>query len=326
MITCPSCQKQNQDHYKFCLGCGAELPRPGAGAPGALSEETSPVALPLDKGEILDESTSVGTGDKEGAAAGADKVKCAECGHDNPVGNRFCASCGARLEEAAKAEPAPGPAAAPAGPAGGAMLTALSPDGVEAGTFAIPPGSTTVGREAGGVFAGDTYLSPRHATFNASGGGLTVADSGSLNGVFRKLSAEQRTPLHAGQVFRIGQELIQFQALDPEGPDGDGVERMGAPIKGYVGRIAMVLGRESVGTTFPVPETGLSLGRERGEVLFSDDGYVSGLHCRLSCEDGQVYITDLGSSNGTFVRLVEEEKLADGDILLMGQQLFRIAL
>jgi len=27
VITCPKCSKENQDHYKFCLGCGAELPR-----------------------------------------------------------------------------------------------------------------------------------------------------------------------------------------------------------------------------------------------------------------------------------------------------------
>ena len=30
MITCAKCGKENQDHYKFCLGCGAELPREAA--------------------------------------------------------------------------------------------------------------------------------------------------------------------------------------------------------------------------------------------------------------------------------------------------------
>ena len=30
MIVCPRCSKENQDHYKFCLGCGAELPRDAA--------------------------------------------------------------------------------------------------------------------------------------------------------------------------------------------------------------------------------------------------------------------------------------------------------
>ena len=33
MITCSKCGKENQDHYKFCLGCGAELPRAAAAKP-----------------------------------------------------------------------------------------------------------------------------------------------------------------------------------------------------------------------------------------------------------------------------------------------------
>ncbi len=33
VITCPKCAKDNQDHYKFCLGCGAELPRDPAPKP-----------------------------------------------------------------------------------------------------------------------------------------------------------------------------------------------------------------------------------------------------------------------------------------------------
>lgn len=35
-------------------------------------------------------------------------------------------------------------------------------------------------------------------------------------------------------------------------------------------------------------------------------------------------LTDLGSSNGTFVRLTGETDLVDNDVLLMGQQLFRV--
>jgi hypothetical protein len=322
VITCPSCQKQNQDHYKFCLGCGAELPRPGAGAVPD-DKPSVPPKIGVGSPAITDEATSVGTGIE---AAGSGKVSCPECSHENPPGNRFCASCGHRLDEVQPAAVAPPAPAVPDVAGAVAVLTALSPDGVEAGTFSLESGENIVGREAGGVFGGDNYLSPKHASLTPTGDGLVVRDVGSLNGVFRKLNAEQRCPLAADQIFRIGQELIQFQALDPEGPDADGVEHMGAPIKGYVGRIAMVLGRDTVGTTFPVPETGLSLGRERGEVLFSDDGYVSGLHCRLSFEEGQVYITDLGSSNGTFVRLLAEEKIGNGDILLMGQQLFRVSL
>ena len=68
------------------------------------------------------------------------------------------------------------------------------------------------------------------------------------------------------------------------------------------------------------------MGRERGDVLFPEDGYVSGLHCRLAVENGKATLTDLGSSNGTFVRLKEETEVRTGDVLLMGQQLFRVTM
>jgi hypothetical protein len=190
----------------------------------------------------------------------------------------------------------------------------------------LPMTTTIIGRDSGGAFASDMYLSPRHGSLTPDGERLRVRDEGSLNGIFRKLPAEQPFAIEPGQVFRIGQELIRFDALATKPPDADGVHYMGAPADGYVGRVVMVLGRRSVGTAFPVPETGLHLGRERGEVLFSDDGYVSGLHCQLSFEHGVVYLTDLGSSNGTFVRIRGETEVGAGDILLMGQQLFRVSL
>src|SRR5450755_3519213 len=42
VITCSKCSKENQDHYKFCLGCGAELPRDAAPKPFAAPEKTPP--------------------------------------------------------------------------------------------------------------------------------------------------------------------------------------------------------------------------------------------------------------------------------------------
>ncbi|HSY41725.1 MAG TPA: zinc ribbon domain-containing protein, partial [Polyangia bacterium] len=47
VITCNRCGKENQDHYKFCLGCGSELAKPvAASAPpsNALSQAQAPQA------------------------------------------------------------------------------------------------------------------------------------------------------------------------------------------------------------------------------------------------------------------------------------------
>ena len=55
-----------------------------------------------------------------------------------------------------------------------------------------------------------------------------------------------------------------------------------------------------------------------------EDGYVSGTHARVSQRNGRVYLADLNSSNGTFVRLTGPRLLPAGSLMLMGQQLFRI--
>ena len=52
-------------------------------------------------------------------------------------------------------------------------------------------GPTTIGRDSGGIFAGDSYLSPRHATFTARGRQVMVRDESSLNGVYRKIGRDE---------------------------------------------------------------------------------------------------------------------------------------
>lgn len=342
MIVCQKCNKENQDHYKFCLGCGAELKRnstaPKAGGPDtpphgvpAVTADTSATTAATDEsGPSIDAAAAAAS--EETAAGPEATTACPQCGHTNNSNSRFCASCGYNLSALSKGGPAPA-AAAPAatsGADGGVKLTmtALRADGSEAGSYAVPDGNVvTLGRDTGSIFAGDSYLSPRHASMMRKSGGIFVRDEGSLNGVYIKLKPDAPWPLNFGDVFRIGQEIIRFEKLESPPPAADGVERLGSPAKGFIGRLALVIGRDTTGNAFPVPEGGVHCGRERGDILFSEDGYVSGLHCQIAPgKDGRVYLTDVGSSNGTFVRLTTEQQLGPGDILLMGQQLFRVDL
>jgi pSer/pThr/pTyr-binding forkhead associated (FHA) protein len=198
----------------------------------------------------------------------------------------------------------------------------LRADGSDAGTFDVPAQPTVVGRDTGAIFGGDSYLSPKHAKLTTRSGKLFVEDAGSLNGTYIRLKRDAPEMLADGQMFRIGQEIIRFERLNGQ-PSVDGVEHMGSPATGYIGRIVLITGRDAKGNAYPIPQTGIHIGRERGHVLFPEDGYVSGLHCTLTDQAGQMTLTDLGSSNGTFVRLAGEREVLDGDILLMGQQLFR---
>lgn len=351
MITCRKCGKENQDHYKFCLGCGAELPRETSPKPftpntppqgvAAASRSVPPAvaapvaAAPAAGAPALGSTVAVQVPrPASNPPPGMDLVSCPQCQHQNPKSNRFCAGCGYNLgalqQIAHSVAPVVPPAQAASAAASGTVrpmtLVALRADGSEAGRYQMPDVAiVTVGRDTGSIFAGDSYLSPRHAVITRRANDVLVKDAGSLNGVYLKLRPQEPWPLEFGDVFRIGQEIIRFEELVAQPTSADGVRRFGSPAKGYVGRLALVIGRDTTGNAFPIPERGIHCGRERGDILFSEDGYVSGLHCRIAKgADGHIAITDVGSSNGTFVRLKTEQTIQPGSVLLMGQQLFRV--
>lgn len=212
-----------------------------------------------------------------------------------------------------------------AAPVGGAQgsLTLIRPDGSEGDSFPLG-GSTVIGRESQGPFSSDSYLSPRHAEFVLSSGSATVSDLDSLNGVYVRIDRDTPTELKHESIFRIGQEILQFESFSDTQPTADGTVTMGSKNPGYFGRIRLVTGRDSYGNCFPIGSDGMHFGRERGDIIFPDDGYVSGLHCRIHSEGGHVFLTDVGSSNGTFIRVDGQQDVAKGSLLLMGQQLFRL--
>ena len=251
--------------------------------------------------------------------------RCPQCGSDVPPGFRFCGACGCRMDELS--QPAIMPvqgAAPPVRPAPRAIMTLIRPDGSEGGTHELRQGENKIGRNFGPVFETDGYLSPVHADLLVNGTAALVRDLESLNGVFVKMTEEEE--LITGQIIRIGQELLRFELIVPPEPIADGTEVMGSPNPGYWGKLTVIIGRNVDGSAFPLLGDTITLGRERGEINFPDDGYVSGLHARVTSRDGRVFLSDLGSSNGTFIKVAAERALQNESFVLMGQQLFRLNL
>ncbi len=65
------------------------------------------------------------------------------------------------------------------------------------------------------------------------------------------------------------------------------------------------------------------VGRNDGELVFPDDVFMSPVHAQFATRDGQLFVRDLGSRNGTWVFLDAPQKLADGDMILVGSQILR---
>jgi pSer/pThr/pTyr-binding forkhead associated (FHA) protein len=309
VIVCPRCSKENQDHYKFCLGCGAELPRDVARKENAFRAPTPPEGVPA-----VESAPKV---EAKQAAPEPQGTSCPKCGADVPANFKFCGSCGNVMGAPAVAQPA---AAKSSGIIG--ALSHIRQDGTLGERIDLTDGMV-VGRSYGGIFAEDGYLSPTHARFTSEGGQLVVEDLGSVNGIYVRLVPNDPVVLEHGSVFRIGQEIVRFERL-PTAKEVNGTALLGGPNPGFLGRICLVLGPNSVGNCYCIPADGIHLGRERGDIIFPDDGYVSGLHCRVHTVGGNVVLTDVGSSNGTYLRLGVRSPLIPGALVLIGQQLLRV--
>jgi pSer/pThr/pTyr-binding forkhead associated (FHA) protein len=73
----------------------------------------------------------------------------------------------------------------------------------------------------------------------------------------------------------------------------------------------------------------LTIGRSPGcGVPTPDDIYASTLHARLYRQNEQLWIEDLGSTNGTYVnseKILSAQRLGKGDVLQVGSTVFEVA-
>ncbi|NMC70353.1 MAG: zinc ribbon domain-containing protein, partial [Myxococcales bacterium] len=51
MIKCQNCGTENKDQWKFCLGCGSELPREAVAAAKRFTTPTPPAGVRVPAGE-----------------------------------------------------------------------------------------------------------------------------------------------------------------------------------------------------------------------------------------------------------------------------------
>ncbi len=296
-VRCGRCGRENDPSFAFCLDCGQSLRRP---APGDTT--------------------------------------CDTCGAALQPGFRFCGVCGRAV-----GAPPPTPRV-PAGPTGSSphtaqpvaappprtatparfRVTTLRADGMPGTSFALDKEELLCGRTEGAVrLADDPTVSPRHARFVLANGTLRVEDLGSVNGTFLRLKEPRR--ITAGEEIRIGRQLLRLEPLPrPARADERGVRPWGTPDPGYRLRLSQLLEGGGLGEIFPLKEGENLVGRDAGEVTFPADRYVSARHARIEVNGGEVTLSDVGSSNGTFAKVSGRTELAPGDQLLVGSQLLRI--
>ena len=325
-LVCDACDALSPINATVCQLCGASLgvvkKAGGADAPKAAAEPF-------------------------GAAAGGGPKVCAFCGDAIAPGHRFCGNCGKPVSAGAPASaPAPSPSTAPGrgAPKPGAKtmffgaMQAPSPklilikgEGMDGVTYVLSSSEHIAGRLEGAIlFPEDPLLSPRHANFVYKDGRLTVRDESSANGVFVRIIKPQ--VVSAGATFLVGEQLLRVDGCPPETvpvPDDEGTYFYGSPKRPSRLALTQLLAGGHEGMVFRARNDSLSIGREGNDVNFPDDPFISGRHATVTALDNEgtrFQIADLGSKNGTFLRVAGEAPLFHGDYVFLGQQLLRVEI
>jgi pSer/pThr/pTyr-binding forkhead associated (FHA) protein len=83
---------------------------------------------------------------------------------------------------------------------------------------------------------------------------------------------------------------------------------------------------DQVGRRYPLGDE-ITVGRAAGCQVTVDDTYVSQLHARVFTRDGQLFVEDLGSTNGTYlnrVKVAGPMVMQKGDRLQVGNTVLEV--
>ncbi|NVB79375.1 MAG: FHA domain-containing protein [Kofleriaceae bacterium] len=293
--------------------------------------------------------SSPNNGTRAPAASG---ITCTKCGTHVPPNFKFCQICGTRVSAAQVAaadgnpfvdvETRVGPRSpeAPAGKPGrstlffgGAMqsarakLTLIRGDGEDGVSFTLAGTDHLAGRgECPISFPDDPYLSPMHCNFRYANGQLVVRDEGSLNGVYVRITGTAR--IEPGSTILVGEQVLSVSPARgfEDVPDAEGTYFSASMQRPSTIEIVQQLRGGSSGWVYRPDSQTVSIGRESNDINFPEDPFISGRHAQLQISGGALTVTDLGSRNGTFVRVIGERVLKHGDYVFLGQQLLRVEI
>ena len=275
---------------------------------------------------MTDEKTLIAddlSDDSPAKVRGALPVKeCPFCSEIHADEDGYCAECGLYRLGAEHATPEPHALAS------GTVAARLTlADGT---AFELPEGSYKAGRADADVTINDAYMSRVHAEIRIESGKIGVMDLGSTNGTFVngvRLAASEPRVLKPGDMLTLGKTEVAWEVFAAENemnhssaekPGDETAESGDAPSDSE----PALSDSASVGETDARPPSGWALvctnrehpaielweglqtlGRKPGKCdrVIEGDSFISGLHAEIEAGEDGVYLTDLGSTNGTIV-------------------------
>ncbi len=266
--------------------------------------------------------TMMGTAPTVNATITIKPVQCPVCKTFNPVGVMFCIECGLIFDRALDGDAFGAPAIQ--------LPCLVDPSGRE---HPVRPGLTVIGR-AGDITIEDGRVSRRHAQVSSEEGVVLVEDLGSTNGT--KLNGEpiaqgEMRPLSAGDKISLGGYELTF-SLPGES------QKTAMPVSGRTAAISAPPSVDDAPAWLEVGELKFALkkgtnsfGRKPENAIAIPDPYVSGKHGVIEIDDDGIYLTDIGSTNGTMLNDAKlspnmRTRITPDDVIRLGSLELRVRL
>lgn len=264
--------------------------------------------------------TIMGTAPTINATQTIKPVQCPVCKTFNPAGLMFCKECGLIFDRALPDDAFGAPTVQ--------LPVLIDSNGRE---HPIRPGANTIGREAD-IMLADTQVSRRHASLVSTEGAFTIEDLGSTNGTRvngQALAVGQKRELQPGDTLSFGTFDVKLQL------PGGGANVTQAFVSNKTAAIKAPTIDESAaklvadGQTWSLRAGVNTFGRKADNDVVISDPYVSGRHGVIEVGDDGVFLTDIGSTNGT---MLNDAKLApnmrtamrDRDVIILGSLELRV--
>ena len=91
-------------------------------------------------------------------------------------------------------------------------------------------------------------------------------------------------------------------------------------------RLVVISQDGSAGREYRLSAEQTDVGHDEGDVVLAEDPYVSPRHARIIRRGDRVFVRDLGSVNGVYVRLRRAHRLQNADLVLLGLQVLRFEI
>jgi pSer/pThr/pTyr-binding forkhead associated (FHA) protein/ribosomal protein L40E len=301
---CANCGASNPPAAKFCFDCGT----PFARKPEPPKASEPPQRRPPPRIEPL---PTTKTGSVKVAPSIEIDAELAGAAESTPM-----------PVEAPPVEEAPAPFQA----------SLVVEKGSTAGTvFALGRMENSIGGSGTHLELGDDpFVAPHAATLLFAEDRLVVRDEGGTNGVFVKV--HDSAPLQPGDLFIAGERLLRYDGPFELARNGE-VETpfLGAPRPQGTAtvRVIEVLGGGKTGRTCHRAGPVITIGRSGCDMNFPTDSLLAAKHAEIRLGDESATLVDLGQGpSGVLVRVRPQQtrELQGGDMLQIGDQLFRVEI